>query len=84
MNLASGGSVGRFLAHHPELTEAATAAIVRKMLLAVRYCHEQHVCHRDIKVRSPHMRRRAAAVRRRVAPVSTGVSVVPPAIRRSD
>lgn len=50
MQLASGGSVARFLARHPNLPEAAKAGMLRKMLSAVRYCHEQHVCHRDLKL----------------------------------
>ena len=50
MALASGGSLSRFLTHHPNLSEGAKAVIARKMISAVRYCHEQSICHRDIKL----------------------------------
>ena len=50
MGLATGGSLNRFLAAHAGLSEADRARIVLKMLRAVRYCHEEHVVHRDIKL----------------------------------
>ena len=50
MPLCPGGTVAQHLERHPHISEADKAALVRKMLSAIHYCHSRGIMHRDIKL----------------------------------
>lgn len=49
MELATGGELFDHIVKRGHLTERSARAVVREVLRAVQYLHEQGVCHRDIK-----------------------------------
>ena len=50
MELCRKGSVSSLLKHKGKLTEPETAMIMNQVVDAVKYCHENQVIHRDLKL----------------------------------
>lgn len=47
--LVPGGELYDYIIKHKMFSEAATADLVKQILLAVNYMHQQHIVHRDLK-----------------------------------
>ncbi len=50
MELCEGGDLQGRLAHVGRFLEKEAAVLLRKMISAVRHCHENGICHRDLRL----------------------------------
>lgn len=49
MNLLTGGSLGTYLKHFTPIPEDKIKQIFSQILHAIKYIHDLHIIHRDIK-----------------------------------
>lgn len=59
LEFGDGGDMYDYIMRHANgLNESTARRYFRQICRALKYCHEMHVCHRDLKVRKKKTRRR--------------------------